>query len=110
MKTQKLKVTLKEIKRMKELAGIVPLNESVNEGIWPKSKLSDRFEFALSDELRKNFKGIFHVVGYDLYHNDKKVMTINSDRDSVNSIIKSLKVKLKESINESKYNKDLDKI
>jgi hypothetical protein len=84
--------------------------ESVNEGIWPKSKLSDRFEFILSDELRKNFKGIFYVVGYDLYHNDKKVMTINSDRDSVNSIIKSLKVKLKESINESKYNKDLDKI
>lgn len=75
--------------------------ESVNEGIWPKSKLSDRFEFILSDELKKNFKGIFYVVGYDLYHNDKKVMTINPDKDSVNSIIKSLKSKLKESVNES---------
>jgi hypothetical protein len=31
MKTQKLKVSLNEIKRMKELAGIVVLNESVNE-------------------------------------------------------------------------------
>ena len=59
-------------------------------GIWPKSKLSDRFEFILSGELKKNFKGIFYVVGYDLYHNDKKVMTINPDKDSVNSIVKTL--------------------
>lgn len=77
-------------------------NESaVTEGIWPKSKLSDKFEFILSDELKKNFKGIFYVVGYDLYHNDKKAMTINPDRDSVNSIIKSLKSKVKESVNEA---------
>ena len=79
--------------------------ESVNEGIWPKSKLADRFEFILSDELKKNFKGIFYVVGYDLYHNDKKVMTINSDKDSVNSIVKTLKSKLKESVNEGKMPK-----
>ena len=76
------------------------IKSQLNEGIWPKSKLADRFEFILSDELKKNFKGIFYVVGYDLYHNDKKVMTINSDKDSVNSIVKTLKSKLKESVNE----------
>jgi hypothetical protein len=81
--------------------------ESVNEGIWPKSKLADRFEFILSDELKKNFKGIFYVVGYDLYHNDKKVMTINPDKDSVNSIVKTLKSKLKESVNEEQLDEKL---
>jgi len=74
--------------------------ESVNEGIWPKSKLADRFEFILSDELKKNFKGLFYVDGYDLYHNDKKVMTINPDKDSANSIVKTLKSKIKESVSE----------
>jgi hypothetical protein len=82
-------------------------NESLSEGIWPKSKLkSDRFEFELSSELKKNFKGIFYVIGHDLYHNDKKVMTIDGDRDSINSIIKKLKSKINESVNESvKYQK-----
>lgn len=84
--------------------------ESVNEGIWPKSKLADRFEFILSDELKKNFKGIFYVVGYDLYHNDKKVMTINPDKDSVNSIVKTLKSKLKESVNEKYTGNPGDKL
>ena len=74
--------------------------ESVNEGIWPKSKLSDRFQFILGDALRKNFKGMFYVIDHDLYRNDKKVLTI-SDNDSVNSVIKKLKSKLKESVNEA---------
>ena len=86
------------------------IKSQLDEGIWPKSKLADRFEFILSDELKKNFKGMFYVVGYDLYHNDKKVMTINSDKDSVNSIVKTLKSKLKESVNEAKKYKKGDKL
>lgn len=83
------------------------LKEQMNEGIWPKSKLkSDRFEFALADELKKNFKGIFYVIGYDLYHNDKKVLTIDGD-DSINVIIKKLKSTIKESVTEAKYPTDL---
>jgi hypothetical protein len=70
------------------------------EGLWPKSKLSDAFQFLLAGELKKNFKGIFYVIGYDLYHNDNKVMRIDTDKDSVQSIIKSLKSKIKESVNE----------
>ncbi len=76
-------------------------NESVNEGIWPKSKLSDRFEFELDAELKKNFKGRFYVVGHDLYHNNKKVLTIDGDKDSINAIVKKLKSTIKESINEN---------
>ena len=72
----------------------------VNEGIWPKSKLSDTFQFILKDALTKNFKGMFYVIDHDLYRNDKKVLTI-SDNDSVNSVIKKLKSKLKESVNEA---------
>jgi hypothetical protein len=52
-------------------------------------------------------------VGNDLYHNNKKVLTVNGDRDSVYSIIKQLKSKIKESVNEdikSDVNKFLDKL
>jgi len=46
---------------------------------------------------------MFYVIDHDLYRNDKKVLTI-SDNDSVNSVIKKLKSKLKESVNEeTKY-------
>jgi hypothetical protein len=76
------------------------------EGLWPKSKLSDAFQFLLAGELKKNFKGIFYVIGYDLYHNDNKVMRIDTDKDSVQSIIKSLKSKIKESVNEGRKSKD----
>jgi len=75
-------------------------NESVNEGIWPKSKLASSFQIQLASELKKNFKGVFYSVGNDLYHNNKKVLTVNGDRDSVYSIIKQLKSKIKESVNE----------
>jgi hypothetical protein len=37
MKTQKLKVTLNEVRRMQELAGISTLNEQINEGNSPES-------------------------------------------------------------------------
>jgi hypothetical protein len=81
------------------------LSESVNEGIWPKSKLSDRFEFILSGELKKKFKGIFYVVGYGLYHNDKKIMVINPDNDTVNSIVNHVSrnraIQKNESVNEA---------
>ena len=95
-----VKDALKNTKDFKSFMKHINKFESVNEGIWPKSKLADRFEFILSNELKKNFKGFFHVDGYDLYHNDKKVMSINPDKDSVNSIVKTLKSKLKESVNE----------
>jgi hypothetical protein len=48
-------------------------------------------------ELKKNFKGVFYGVGNDLYHNDKKVLTIDGDNDSINSIIAKLKSKIKKS-------------
>ena len=86
------------------------IKSQLDEGIWPKSKLSDRFEFILSNELKKNFKGFFHVDGYDLYHNDKKVMSINPDTDSANSIIKKLKSKIKESVNEKYTGNPGDKL
>ena len=85
-------------------------NESVNEGIWPKSKLASTFQMQLSLELKKNFKGVFYGVGNDLYHNDKKVLTVDGDNDSINSIIKKLKSKIKESVNAGKYDSELDKV
>jgi hypothetical protein len=66
-------------------------SKSVNEGLWPKSKLPQSFQFALAPELKKNFKGIFYSIGDDIYHNDKKVLSVDGDRDSVNSIIAKLK-------------------
>jgi hypothetical protein len=85
-------------------------NESVNEGLWPKSKLPQSFQFALAPELKKNFKGIFYSVGNDIYHNDKKVLTVDGDKDSVNSIINKLKSKIKESVNEGVSSAEMDKI
>ena len=71
-------------------------NESVmKEGIWPKSKLAGPFQMQLSLELKKHFKGVFYSVGYDLYHNDKKVLTIDGDNDSINSVIAKLKSKIR---------------
>ena len=72
----------------------------LDEGLWPKSKLPQSFQFALAPELKKNFKGIFYSIGDDIYHNDKKVLSVDGDRDSVNSIIKQLKSKIKESVHE----------
>jgi hypothetical protein len=66
-------------------------NETVTEALWPKSKLPQSFQFALAPELKKNFKGIFYSIGDDIYHNDKKVLSVDGDRDSVNSIIAKLK-------------------
>lgn len=93
---------------LNEIKSSLKINESggtLKEGVWPKSKLSSRFQFLLSDELKKKFKGVFYVIGYDLYHNDKIIMKINPDKDSVNSIInhvsKNRSVQKNESINES---------
>jgi hypothetical protein len=99
--------------------------ESVNEALWPKSKLSSRFQFLLAPELKKKFKGIFYVDGYGLYHNDKLIMKINPDKDSVNSIVnhvsRNRSIQKNESINEasrratdffgdSKYGKAIHKL
>jgi hypothetical protein len=71
-------------------------NEStIKEGIWPKSKLSGQFQMQLSLQLKKHFKGIFYSVGYDLYHNDKKILTIDGDEDSINSVVAKLKSKIR---------------
>jgi hypothetical protein len=79
--------------------------ESINEALWPKSKLSSRFQFVLAPELKKKFKGIFYVDGYGLYHNDKLIMKINPDKDSVNSIVnhvsRNRSIQKNESINEA---------
>ena len=77
---------------MKERLG---LKTTIKEGIWPKSKLASPFQMQLSLELKKRFKGIFYSVGYDLYHNDKKVLTIDGDNDSINSVIAKLKSKIR---------------
>jgi len=76
---------------MKERLG---LKTTIKEGIWPKSKLASPFQMQLSLELKKRFKGIFYSVGYDLYHNNKKVLAIDGDNDSINSVIAKLKSKL----------------
>lgn len=77
---------------MKERLG---LKTTIKEGIWPKSKLASPFQMQLSLELKKRFKGIFYSVGYDLYHNNKKVLTIDGDNDSINSVIAKLKSKIR---------------
>ena len=77
---------------MKERLG---LKTAIKEGIWPKSKLASPFQMQLSLELKKRFKGIFYSVGYDLYHNNKKVLTIDGDNDSINSVIAKLKSKIR---------------
>jgi hypothetical protein len=66
-------------------------NKIVKEGIWPKSKLASIFQIHLAAELKKNFKGIFYGVGNDIYHNDKKVLTVDGDRDNINTIVAKLK-------------------
>lgn len=60
---------------------------------WPKSKLSQTFEMLLADALNTGYKGTWYVDGYDLYQNDKKIMTIDPDKDSVETILKYLKKK-----------------
>ena len=77
---------------MKERLG---MKTAIKEGIWPKSKLAGPFQMQLSLELKKRFKGIFYSVGYDLYHNNKKVLTIDGDNDSINSVIAKLKSKIR---------------
>jgi hypothetical protein len=71
-------------------------NEStIKEGIWPKSKLAGQFQMQLSLQLKKHFKGVFYSIGYDLYHNDKKILTIDGDEDSINSVVAKLKSKIR---------------
>jgi hypothetical protein len=66
-------------------------NKIVKEGIWPKSKLASIFQIHLAAELKKNFKGVFYGVGNDIYYNDKKVLTVDGDRDNINTIVAKLK-------------------
>ena len=90
------------LSRYYEIADIQPdvmrerlgLKTAIKEGIWPKSKLASPFQMQLSLELKKKFKGVFYSVGYDLYHNNKKVLTIDGDDDSINSVIAKLKSKI----------------
>ena len=77
---------------MKERLG---MKTAIKEGIWPKSKLSGQFQMQLSLQLKKHFKGVFYSVGYDLYHNDKKILTIDGDEDSINSVVAKLKSKIR---------------
>jgi len=61
--------------------------QMVKESVWPKAKLSDKFAMLLADELKTHFKGIFYVEGKKLFHNDKPLFDIDSDKDSVKSIV-----------------------
>jgi hypothetical protein len=78
-------------------------NESISESNWPKSKLSTQhnkdFDHHLNYRLSKKFKGNFEVIGFDLYHDGKKLFTIDK-RDTYNSVIRKTLRSLKESINE----------
>ena len=89
---QRLKNALQTLTKIKSGLGIKKINtESVKEGIWPKSKLASIFQIHLAAELKKNFKGIFYGVGNDIYYNDKKVLTVDGDRDNINTIVAKLK-------------------
>ena len=92
----KKKLTGSEINYLNKIYRSRFNNESVmKEGIWPKSKLSGQFQMQLSLQLKKHFKGVFYSVGYDLYHNDKKILTIDGDEDSINSVVAKLKSKIR---------------
>ena len=100
----KKKLTGSEINYLNKIYRSRFNNESVmKEGIWPKSKLSGQFQMQLSLQLKKHFKGVFYSVGYDLYHNDKKILTIDGDEDSINSVVAKLKKIVKESVNEGPF-------
>jgi ribosomal protein L37AE/L43A len=77
--------------------------EVILESNWPKSKLSTQhdkdFDHHLNYRLSKKFKGNFEVIGFDLYHDGKKLFTIDK-RDTYNSVIRKTSRSLKESINE----------
>jgi GNAT superfamily N-acetyltransferase len=77
--------------------------EETNESVWPKSKLTTQHEKNFDDHLNyrlsKKFKGKFNVVGFDLFLNGKKLLTIDK-RDTYNSVLRKVMGKLKESINE----------
>jgi hypothetical protein len=66
----------------------------------------------LSLQLKKHFKGVFYSVGYDLYRNDKKILTIDGDEDSINSVVAKLKARGEktESVNEGIINEDFGTI
>lgn len=65
---------------------------SIKESLWPLSKLADSFVFKLHDELKKQFpKYTFWGKGYDLYMDDHKILTINGDTSSINSIVDTIK-------------------
>ena len=86
---QNRKRTMLESK-LKTMIRPIVRNVILQEGIWPQSKLSSSFEFMLASELKKNYKGFFYVIGYDLYYNDQKLFKIDKDRDSVNSILRKI--------------------
>ena len=87
-----LEAEIEELTRLHDISGYIEsidINEGV--GIWPQSKLSVIFQFNLDEELKKLKKGRFYVIGYDLYHNDKKILTIDPDKDGVYKIVDKVK-------------------
>lgn len=72
--------------------------EFINESFWSLSKLGDKFDQLLSKELKKIKGCIFYVKGRDLYCNDELLFKINGDKDSVESIVKKVRLKLNESL------------
>ena len=47
----------------------------------------------LADTLNKSFRGKWWVEDYTLFQNGKKILVIDPDKDSVETIIKQLKDK-----------------
>ena len=81
--------------------------ENINEGIWPKSKLPDSFEFQLSAELKKFKKGIWYVVGRTLFYNDNRVINIGGN-DSVDDVLNRVKKKRLKEVAPTRVNRWLE--
>jgi len=81
---------------------ITTINEykKLNENVWPQSKLSSSFQMYLKAELQKTFKGIFWVKDYTLFVDDKELITIDPDKDNINSIINKITPMLQDAIKE----------
>jgi len=66
--------------------------KELNEFNWPQSKLSPIFVNHLKTELDSKFRGYdIYGKGYDIYVDGIKIMTVNPDKDSVNTIVQKIK-------------------
>ena len=77
--------------------------ESVNEFVYPQSKMGPTFDLHFQRVIEKEFpRYVFYIQGRDVYLGDKKIVSIKSMM-SINNVVAQIKKKLgvKESTNES---------